>query len=57
MSAAHAPEAQAYGRRTARKLLSGRTGHGGGPCTKRVFTEAELAALCAIAYAAGKAGE
>lgn len=57
MADALAPAAQAYGRATARKLLQGRKGHGGGPCVKRVFNEAELAALCAIAYAAGQRGD
>ena len=47
------PEAQAYGRATAAKLLRGRKGHGGGPCSRRVFNEAELAALAAIIWQAG----
>jgi hypothetical protein len=54
MSRALEPAAQAYGQRTARKLLAGRKGHGGGPCMKRIFNEAELIALCAIAYADGR---
>lgn len=48
------PEAQAYGADTARKLLRGRKGHGGGPCLKRNMNEAELTALCAIAFNAGR---
>lgn len=51
---AFSPEAQAYGRQTARKLLNGRKGHGGAPAARRVFYEAELAALCAIAFNAGQ---
>ncbi|MFL6864091.1 MAG: hypothetical protein ACJ8DZ_13940 [Allosphingosinicella sp.] len=45
------PEAQAYGERTADKLMVAVD------ATGRMFTKAELAALCAVAYAAGQRGE
>lgn len=54
MSGPLSPEARAYGLQTAKRLLAGRTGHGGGPCTSRVMDETQLAALTALAFQAGK---
>ena len=48
------PAADLYGARAARVLLSGRKGHGGGPCVARRLTERELAVLCAAAFEAGR---
>lgn len=50
MADALSPEAQEYGARTARRLLSGQ--HGNPP--KRAFDESALSALCAVAFAAGQ---
>lgn len=47
------PVADLYGARAARKLLSGRKGHGGGPCVARRLTEQELAVICAASFEAG----
>lgn len=46
-------QAREYGKSQARKLLAGRTGHGGGRCTYRQLDEAQIAALMAIAFDAG----
>lgn len=48
------PPARAYGFRASRALLSNRKGHGGGPCSARRLGAAELAALCAVAFDAGR---
>lgn len=45
--------AASYGRRLARGYFKNRKGHGGAPVTKVTFTEAEMAALVAVAYQQG----
>jgi len=49
------PEADRWASHNAARLLSGRKGHGGGPCTTRVLSEAQLYALLALAFDAGRA--
>ena len=46
--------ARSYGRGVAEAMLRGRKGHGGGPCLSRVLREADLIALAAHAFEAGR---
>lgn len=48
--------AKDYGSYLARRLFTGRRGHGQGPIVARRLSEAELGAIIAIAYQAGKEG-
>ncbi len=50
------PEAQAlaFGAMAVEKLFRGRKGHGGGPCSKRVFCPEELQAIIATAWQLGR---
>lgn len=45
--------AENFGRKAAQKLLAGRTGHGGGPCTYRNMREADLIAFAIVAFEMG----
>jgi hypothetical protein len=47
--------ARTYGERAATALMDKRKGHGGGPIARRVLSRAELIALAAIAFDAGRA--
>jgi hypothetical protein len=44
-----------YAKRATAKLFSGRKGHGGGPCMRRVLGPGELETIIACAFEMGRA--